>query len=211
MPVSPNVSSLLRSRYRKKHRMKKSEAALSFSCSYHIDSTSVYLSFYMSIKIYLFTYLFICLFSFYLSITLSLSVISCLYLLLNTHTQSQWTHLPTHTYAFKYSNVTYWIILGPTLSLTANYGLWRNGNSLRILFDDLPLPQQSSTSGIYKELGDLRHKNRMAFIKSKDRGTAIDTLVREGHHSLYDVDFSLANLISDDFSIMGRLISEVVE
>ncbi|XP_069980674.1 probable glutamate receptor [Penaeus vannamei] len=62
----------------------------------------------------------------------------------------------------------------------------------------------SSTSGIYKELGDLRHKNRMAFIKSKDRGTAIDTLVREGHHSLYDVDFSLANLISDDFSIMGR-------
>ncbi|XP_037784562.1 probable glutamate receptor [Penaeus monodon] len=62
----------------------------------------------------------------------------------------------------------------------------------------------SSTSGIYKELGDLRHVNRMAFIKSKDRDTALNTLVRGGHHSFYDVDFSLSELISDDFSKLGR-------
>ncbi|XP_063586266.1 probable glutamate receptor [Penaeus indicus] len=63
---------------------------------------------------------------------------------------------------------------------------------------------ESSTSGIYKELGDLRLVNRMAFIKSKDRDTALDTLVRGGLHSFYDVDFSLSELISDDFSKLGR-------
>ncbi|XP_047470488.1 probable glutamate receptor [Penaeus chinensis] len=62
----------------------------------------------------------------------------------------------------------------------------------------------SSTSGIYKELGDLRLVNRMDFIKSKDRDTALDTLVRGGLHSFYDVDFSLSELISDDFSKLGR-------
>lgn len=117
------------------------------------------------------------------------------------------THMPSSTVTLRIE-----LFSGPHFHLQPTMGFGEMaGNSLRILSDDLPLPQQSSTSGIYKELGDLRHKNRMAFIKSKDRGTAIDTLVREGHHSLYDVDFSLANLISDDFSIMGRLISEVVK
>ncbi|XP_042859205.1 probable glutamate receptor [Penaeus japonicus] len=62
----------------------------------------------------------------------------------------------------------------------------------------------SSTSGIYKALGDLRFVNRMAFVKSKDRGDAIDRLVRGGRYSLYDVDVSLAELMSKDFSRLGR-------
>lgn len=49
----------------------------------------------------------------------------------------------------------------------------------------------------------------MAFIKSKDRDTALNTLVRGGHHSFYDVDFSLSELISDDFSKLGRLIRKL--
>ncbi|KAG7162325.1 putative olfactory ionotropic receptor IR7-like 2 [Homarus americanus] len=63
---------------------------------------------------------------------------------------------------------------------------------------------RSSNSGIFHEVGDLEDKGRVILKSHKELPSVLDTLVRRGDHIILDVDVSIFNLMSQDFSRTGR-------
>ncbi|KAG7162323.1 putative olfactory ionotropic receptor IR7-like 1 [Homarus americanus] len=63
---------------------------------------------------------------------------------------------------------------------------------------------RTSTSGIFREVGALEQKGRVIHRVAADIRDAFDTLVRRGDHVLLDVENSIFNRMTQDFSQTGR-------
>ncbi|XP_069182971.1 probable glutamate receptor [Procambarus clarkii] len=63
---------------------------------------------------------------------------------------------------------------------------------------------RTSTSGIYREVGDLETKGRVVRRPHSEIIAALDTLVRQGDHVLMDMDDNIISLMFDDFLRTGK-------
>nr|XP_045611861.1 glutamate receptor ionotropic, kainate glr-3-like [Procambarus clarkii] len=63
---------------------------------------------------------------------------------------------------------------------------------------------RTSTSGIYRKVGDLETKGRVVIVPHSDIEAALDTLVRQGDHVLMETDDDVISLMFDDFLRTGR-------